>query len=44
MKQTTQTMQHKTTVRFTDKQLKIVKKAAKAHNMNVAEYIRACIL
>ena len=35
---------HKATVRLTDKQLKSVKKAAKANKMNVAEYIRACIL
>ena len=35
---------HKASVRLTDKQLKTVKKSAKANKMSVAEYIRACIL
>lgn len=34
----------KITVRVNDKQLKAVQKAAKASKMNVAEYVRACIL
>lgn len=37
-------MNTKISVRLNDKQLKAVQKAAKAHNMNLAEYVRACIL
>ena len=37
-------MHAKVSVRLNDKQLKTVQKAAKQHKMNVAEYIRACIL
>lgn len=44
MKTTTEVYAHKASVRLTDKQMKIVKKNAKANKMNVAEYIRACIL
>ena len=34
----------KISVRLNDKQLKTVQKAAKANKMNLAEYVRACIL
>lgn len=37
-------MNTKISVRLNDKQLKTVQKAAKAHKMNLAEYVRACIL
>lgn len=37
-------MHNKITVRVNDKQYQAVVKAAKKHKMNVAEYIRACIL
>jgi predicted DNA binding CopG/RHH family protein len=37
-------MHTKITVRMTDKQLKSLQKTAKQHNMNVAEYVRACVL
>jgi hypothetical protein len=44
MKATTETYVHKASVRLTEKQMKAVKKNAKASKMNIAEYIRACIL
>jgi predicted DNA binding CopG/RHH family protein len=44
MKTTTETYVHKASVRLTEKQMKAVKKNAKASKMNIAEYIRACIL
>lgn len=37
-------MRTKVTVRLNEKQLKTVQKAAKQNKMNVAEYVRACIL
>jgi len=41
---TPQVMTSKVTVRMTDKQLKTLRKQAKQHNMNVAEYVRASVL
>jgi hypothetical protein len=40
----TMPMDTKISVRLNEKQLKVVQKAAKAHKMNLAEYVRACIL
>lgn len=37
-------MHNKITVRLNDKQLKSLQKNAKQHKMNMAEYIRACVL
>jgi uncharacterized protein (DUF1778 family) len=44
MKATSNTYVHKISARLTEKQLKAVQKAAKQNKMNVAEYVRACIL
>lgn len=37
-------MHNKITVRFNDKQLKSLQKNAKQNKMNMAEYIRLCVL
>jgi predicted DNA binding CopG/RHH family protein len=37
-------MHSKVTVRLTERQLKTLQKTAKQHKMNVAEYVRACII
>jgi hypothetical protein len=37
-------MHNKISVRLNDKQLKSLQKNAKQHKMNIAEYIRACVL
>ena len=44
MKTTTEVYTNKASVRLTEKQMKAVKKNAKASKMSMAEYIRACIL
>ena len=44
MKTTPTPLVHKVSARLTEKQFKAVQKAAKANKMNVAEYIRACVL
>jgi hypothetical protein len=41
---TTDVYTSKASVRLTEKQMKVLKKNAKTNKMNVAEYIRACIL
>lgn len=40
----TSVMTTKITVRFTDKQYKVVTKAAKQQKMTLAEYVRQCVL
>ena len=44
MKTTTEIYTSKVSARLTEKQMKAVKKNAKASKMSIAEYIRACIL
>jgi hypothetical protein len=43
MKQT-ETLSKKVSARLTEKQYKMIAKNAKASKMNIADYIRACIL
>jgi len=44
MKTTPTKSVHKDSARLTEQQFKAVQKAARAKKMNVAEYIRACVL
>jgi uncharacterized protein (DUF1778 family) len=40
----TETLSKKVSARLTEKQYKIIVKNAKASKMNIADYVRACIL
>jgi uncharacterized protein (DUF1778 family) len=41
---TTETLSKKVSARLTEKQYKAIVKNAKASKMNIADYVRACIL